>query len=129
MCLDIITQTFDPPVVIEQWAWKVFCVNKTVKPPRPLCGLYYKFNGDYWNSHQVGWPRGEWLQAVQVPALAAPVYMTGFHCYRTRSSARIVQRLGRHRRKVVKVKIRGVRLNGVQDGFQVLVADELFIPE
>jgi|ERR1035438_3153989 hypothetical protein len=136
MCLSVVTKTFDPPDVAERWAWKVFC-NK-LSSPATCCGLYFGYDGkdflrelDGIQSRAMAWPKGEWLQAVQreIKYDLHKVYMTGFHCYRTRSSARIVQRQDRHRRKVVKVKIRGVRFNGVQDGFQVLVADELFIPE
>jgi hypothetical protein len=118
VCLHRIHTIHEPPLSVV-WAWKVF--NTTG-------GLLF---GRYFNKG-VAYKRGRWYQAIKkntsrFSATAGPNYVIGFHAYRSQSRAR---RHGQIRMggAVVKVKLRGVRITGSQNGSTVYVADEMLIP-
>lgn len=111
----------------EGWGYKLFDrYNYNGKPQ-----LWFQYYSLPWGQHV---PRNRWLKAVRTrvhynfsftPTGPKRYYTSGFHIYKTAPAGlRYDMRYGR----LVKVKYRGGRILGVQDGRSVIIADEIFIP-
>lgn len=129
MCLSYITQKIEPPSTEITNAWKVFeSVGGT---------LYYQY---YANIHGRV-ILNEWQQAHEValmtqfagpdqPPIQHP-YQSGFHCFIDEVEAKrwTEEKMPNHGRLVaVPVKIRGIHTAGMQQGYRVVVAKEMFVP-
>src|ERR1035438_3099138 len=96
MCLALITETIAPPDMTERYVWKLFC-----KCADHLRDCHYDLDGTLSAARaevkpdpSTPWPRNEWLKACATNTVCEDshdAYSTGFHCYRTRSAARIVK--------------------------------------
>jgi hypothetical protein len=112
MCLDSIQRSLKATSTVK-YGWKVF--NKG-----PMGALEFEYNSlrDTWTV-----PRGKWLKAVRHKM---GVYTTGFHVFTQRKDA--VNWSYLFRQAIVKVKIKGVRIEGRQRHGKVLVADYMLVP-
>lgn len=110
MCLHTIDKEAILPVG-EVKAWKFITIK-----------------GNFWESSVQNGPSksfNKWIQAKEKTLFIGGFcsYISGFHCYPTRSEARKSKWSG----KLVKVLVRGVHTIGVQDGQKTWVAREIFV--
>jgi hypothetical protein len=118
MCLNQVDKVHSPALLKERWAWKVFDSDKGQ--------LEFPFS-----SYRRGFavPVDVWIRARRVRLFGGSVpYTSGFHAYVTRDEARRKKIWGGVDRVIRKVKLRKVRIEGTQERFRVLVADEMFVP-
>lgn len=122
MCLQSITKTYDRSQKRVRWVWKAF--NGTKAHPH---FAFFMLNESYVV------PQDEWIKAEpDYEALnfavfdSSALYRTGFHCFLDEKSAR-AWRAG-YAAVVMKVKVRNIRILGVQEGLATIVADEMYVP-
>lgn len=113
MCLDTVSwETGEPDKKKVVRAWKIF---------RRRGALHFVH---MYATHSPI-PFGKWLRAENNDN-PFPYYPLGFHAYATRREARAnCARSWPLATFIYRVSLRGVRTRGTQDGFRVLVADEL----
>lgn len=117
MCMDRLYKTVKVPS--SGIGWKVFGTTENGS-------LEFAVQND--NSLK----RGVWMKAdtsFRVGTLPwnPCTYMSGFHVYLERPQKLMVFQYSTNR--VIKVKFRGGRHVGMQNGIRVVVADELFVPK
>lgn len=110
MCLDRITKRHNPPVR-EKLAWKVFRLYGT------------ELHLPYYGAGPVAC--GEWHTADR--SSTGGGYRAGFHAYKTEAGALVLRDVWANA-IVVRVRLRKVRVEGVQRGHVCLVADEMYVP-
>lgn len=126
MCLDRIDETIEKPTKKVVTAWGAFILSSAPGHVELLCiplGEAYTV------------PCGVWLRAknvlVRTNRFPGIEYMTGFHKSFTRREARqfvLWLNYTTSHILILKVKLRQVRLKGLQLGGRVYVADEMLIP-
>lgn len=133
MAVAEILATYDPPLIEERWAWKMFQTREGM-----LEFPHYSLSGDYC-AQQRNRParRGVWLAAVKARATyLGGWYETGFHVSPDRAGLAVWS--VRPNRVAVRVLVRGIRLlathtpEGIHDSkdrMTIWVADEMLIPE
>ena len=120
MCLDTVTQRYENPDTRPAGTfWKFF--------ERGCTGIWFPFRSD------IEVVFDEWLQAHPVEVLSKNgPYVSGFHGYVTQSDALAWQNGGWswYASLVLReVKYRGATVKGLQDGCEVIVAQEILIPD
>lgn len=73
-------------------------------------------------------PLGEWLQAANNQN-SYPPYTIGFHIFPTLKDARLWVINEPSESKIVRVRYQKARLQGLDGGAPVLIADEMFVPK
>lgn len=124
MCLEYVTQEFDPPITAEIVVWKILRTYPGDKH------LYPPMQG----SEQL--VRGAWYGARRRDLLTemgnARWYSSGFHCFRSCKAAHEFKgRMWRNPDEtlvILQIKARGLRTVGTQYGHEVLVVDEIMVP-
>jgi hypothetical protein len=134
MCLIAITETYNPPLAEEREAWKVFIQNEGGLLPEFYTHLGdYIFKGPIGESKTIPYlPLNTWIPAVNKTVSNNYVtYHSGFHAFENWVDAEAWA--SEEDSIVVKVRLRGIRIRGMQDDslhgyLPTLVADEMFIP-
>ena len=121
MCLSRITESYEPPCPMITDGWK--SLGTDPKKPR----LQMKLNG------KLEIPFDTWLKATDENVTSGLVraddgnnYKPGFHAYSDESELNSVKR--RYSGDYRRVFLRGISCSGTQDGWKVVVAQEMYIP-
>lgn len=120
MCLDKITEKYKKSK--SGIGYKVF--NRNASHPRGR--KIHFWCKEYRGSTVV--PLGEWLEAERIENGIRLKYFPGFHIFPTLAAAREWNDYGEFDTVIVQVRYRGARLEGIDCGARVLVADEMFVP-
>lgn len=115
MCLDRVDIRYNPPDPSVRWVRKEFT---------PVDGKLHFWFMDYNEDPHV--PVGRWIKAEHKPVYYGDgirgAYCSGFHTYLEPTKP------DDWRMNLFRVKVRNVRTVGVQEGCEVLVGDEMYVP-
>lgn len=118
MCLERVTKRYQKPTNKVIWVYKKFTFygNK----------ILFHYQG---GSTSVGvWVKSSNRNLISDLATGEEQnYKSGFHAYSVFKQAQKI--LGKHDKKILRVKFRKVVAEGVQDGASVVVAKEMYIPK
>jgi hypothetical protein len=126
VCLTIVSKRHRRPYKGEGVGYKVFDADNG-----RLHFMYYPLKGidpfKPTKQKELVAPRGRWLRSVEGPVYMdnGEVYKSGFHVYTGDYAKAIINVDGDG---AVKVKYRGVKAVGEQNGHRTIVVDEIFIP-
>lgn len=132
MCLDKITKLYNPPLG-ERKAWGVFRVGTP---------LFVSSITLYTPIKHMHIPMDTWIKAEYDDSLYddddflyCHYYRVGFHRFINKNNSRhwLVRKLQDNHHYInswriyIPVKIRGIRIRGLEDGYPVYVADEMYV--